>query len=181
MYFWFDIYRLHSDKRIWRSHCLVLANGMRDAEKRAREPITDHDPPIVHMIFRKKAEDYNSKVFKPIHKDGTIHDQILTPKELRDLGLEVPENQTVPLDIEVEIDEPEVEEDERKFESAKCRYCGGDVPRNGAAQYSHLRKHVNELLKRGILTPDEAKKIRKVKLVPRLDKLFKREVSKEQD
>jgi hypothetical protein len=181
MYFWFDIYRKRPDKRIWRSRCIVLASGKKDAEKKAKEPISNHDSPILLIVFRKKAEDYNSNVFKPAHKGNRIQDCIPSPEELREVGLETPENQTAPLDIPEEP-EPVVEEEEfeeRKFELAKCQYCGGDVPKNGAAQFSHLRKHVNELVKRGILTPDEAKKIRKVKLEPRYDRLFKQEIGKE--
>ena len=173
MYYWFDLYQKRRDGRIWLSRCLVLAGTKRDAEKSAKEPISEYDPILI--VFRNKSEDYNSKVFKEYHKSRFHHEGIVSPEELRRLGLEVPKMQIVPYEHEEIIIEEEVpEEEEPKYKAIKCEFCGEEIPKNGAAQYSHLRKHVKQLVARGVISERDSKKIRKVKLEPATYKIFKK-------
>lgn len=53
-----------------------------------------------------------------------------------------------------------------------CPYCAGEVPSNGAAQFSHLKKHINDLVGRAVLTKEQADGIRSVKLTPEMAQIF---------
>ena len=177
MYFWFDLYEKRSDDRIWRSRCIVYLSDKKNAEKKAREPIHEKRD-LVACIFRKKAENYDSKVFKPARKETNIHDGIPSIKELQELGIAFTEMQKVPYEYissgPEEIEEIEDEQiQEPRYEPIKCEYCGESIPKNGAAQFSHLRKHVKQLVDRDVISDLEAKKIRKVKLSPGMKKKFK--------
>jgi hypothetical protein len=46
----------------------------------------------------------------------------------------------------------------------KCEWCGDDLPTNGAARFSHLKKHIRELVKKKLLTQEQANLIRKLDL-----------------
>ena len=175
MYFWFDLYEKRSDDRIWRSRCIVYSSDKKDAEKRAREPIHGKRD-LVACIFRKKAENFDSKVFKPAKKETKIHEGIPSTNELRELGIAFTEMQKMPYEYNgfepVEEIENEPFRSEPKYESIKCEYCGESIPKNGAAQFSHLRKHVKQLVDQGMISDLEAKQIRKVKLNPKMKKRF---------
>jgi hypothetical protein len=60
-----------------------------------------------------------------------------------------------------------------KFETKICQWCGESLPSNGAAQFSHLRKHVLQLVKANILTKDQVGEIRSIKLSPEMLTKFK--------
>lgn len=53
-----------------------------------------------------------------------------------------------------------------------CEFCGEKVASNGAAQYSHLRKHIAQMLSKNALTREQAAGIRSTKLTPEMLKLF---------
>jgi hypothetical protein len=59
-----------------------------------------------------------------------------------------------------------------QFTEIECRWCHEKLPSNGAAQFSHLRKHVNELIRKGDLTMEQATTIRRVKLEPNIETIF---------
>jgi hypothetical protein len=61
-----------------------------------------------------------------------------------------------------------------KYDRIKCIWCKQMIPRNGAAQFSHLKKHVNEIVQDGKITEDEAKEIRSVKLNDKYIDVFKK-------
>jgi hypothetical protein len=46
----------------------------------------------------------------------------------------------------------------------KCEWCGEAIPINGAARFSHLKKHIRELVKKKLLTLEQANAVRKVDL-----------------
>ena len=70
-------------------------------------------------------------------------------------------------------DDPKPEKNEAKYERIECRWCDESIPKNGAAQFSHLKKHVNELKKKGLLTEDQASSVRKLKLEQEIEDVFK--------
>ena len=177
MYFWFDLYEKRSDDRIWRIRCIVYSSNKKDAEKSAREP-THGKRDLIACVFRNKAENHDSKVFKPIKKETKIHEGIPSVNELQELGIAFTEMQKVPYEYNgsepVEEVENEPVQSKPKYELVKCEYCGESIPRNGAAQFSHLRKHVKQLVDRGVVSDLEAKKIKKVKLNPEMKKKFQK-------
>jgi hypothetical protein len=61
-----------------------------------------------------------------------------------------------------------------KYNRIECSWCNQMIPRNGAAQFSHLKKHINEVIQDGKITEEEAKEIRSVKLDPKYDVIFKK-------
>lgn len=63
---------------------------------------------------------------------------------------------------------------DEKYDRVQCEWCGSMIPSNGAAQFSHLRKHINELVKKGKLTELAAKSINSTKLSKVMRKLFER-------
>lgn len=60
-----------------------------------------------------------------------------------------------------------------KFGEKTCQWCGEVLPGNGAAQFSHLKKHINWLVSKEVLTKEESQAIRSVKLTPEMEKKFK--------
>lgn len=58
------------------------------------------------------------------------------------------------------------------YEEKQCKFCKAKVPSNGAAQFSHLKKHINELLSKNLLTKEQAAGIRSLKLEPAIEKIF---------
>lgn len=59
-----------------------------------------------------------------------------------------------------------------KYEDKKCEWCQDTLPSNGAAQFSHLRKHVSQLQKMKLLSDQDVKEIRSIKLTSEIRKRF---------
>lgn len=61
-----------------------------------------------------------------------------------------------------------------KYDRIKCEWCGAQIPSNGAAQFSHLKKHVKELVESKIISESLASEIKKLKLKPNIRKIFEK-------
>lgn len=59
-----------------------------------------------------------------------------------------------------------------KFELKKCEWCGETLPSNGAAQFSHLRKHIKQLVEGKLLSEENGKEVRSIKLSNELINIF---------
>jgi len=46
----------------------------------------------------------------------------------------------------------------------RCEWCGEKSPPNGAAKFAHLRKHLNELVRKKKLTEEQMRGVRKLDL-----------------
>lgn len=53
-----------------------------------------------------------------------------------------------------------------------CEWCNERLSNNGAAQFSHLKKHLRQLVKMKLLSDDQVSKITSVKLEPEIYKVF---------
>ena len=60
-----------------------------------------------------------------------------------------------------------------KYNRVKCEWCKQMIPRNGAAQFSHLKNHQNELGGAGKMTEEDMKAVRAVKLDPKVKDIFR--------
>jgi hypothetical protein len=60
------------------------------------------------------------------------------------------------------------------FENKKCQWCGDVLPSNGAAQFSHLRKHLLRMLVKNILDKEKVNSVRSLKLEPDLLRLLEK-------
>jgi len=59
------------------------------------------------------------------------------------------------------------------FRQLQCQWCASIIPSNGAAQYAHLRKHINHLVNINKLTVVQGNNIRSTKLSDEHIELFK--------
>lgn len=64
------------------------------------------------------------------------------------------------------------------YKKKKCEYCNEEVCSNGAAQFSHLKKHVTQLAGKGELSPEQVNSIRKLKLEPGIQAIFAKNFKK---
>jgi hypothetical protein len=60
------------------------------------------------------------------------------------------------------------------FEDKKCDFCGDVLPSNGAAQFSHLRKHLLRMVEKNIIDKERANSVRSLKLEPDLLRLLEK-------
>lgn len=60
------------------------------------------------------------------------------------------------------------------FEDKKCSWCGDMLPSNGAAQFSHLRKHLLKMVDKNIIDKERANSVRSLKLEPDLLRLLEK-------
>lgn len=75
--------------------------------------------------------------------------------------------------VEIKGEEVKGEESvESKFKISKCEWCGNELSSGGAARFSHLKKHVRELVKNGVLSQEQANDVHSVKLTDEMRKLF---------
>jgi hypothetical protein len=88
-----------------------------------------------------------------------------TPKKLNPM-FEMVESKAAP--VETPVATPKLS----GYQPKLCPYCSGEVPSNGAAQFSHLKKHINELVGRSVLTKEQADGIRSIKLTPEMAQIF---------
>ncbi len=177
----FHVYAAQDDGRIWISPVTVFASVQQSAEKIIR---TDYRSAL-HMEFKAKSEDFDDPKFDK-HNLEWVHEGIVPVRVLKKLGIYVPSNQGDPfiypdgktpeqvLQEEAELNEPEIPEYKPKYSEIKCEWCGQQVPKNGAAQYSHLRKHINELVNMKMLSKPESKKINSIKLNLKHRKIFRK-------
>ena len=61
---------------------------------------------------------------------------------------------------------------QERYPEATCEWCKEKLPSNGAAQYSHLTKHIKELTNKGFLTKEQAMAIRSIKLSNNIREIF---------
>lgn len=61
---------------------------------------------------------------------------------------------------------------------SECEWCHEEIPSNGAARYSHLKKHVRQLVKKSLLTEEQGQAIRSVELAPEMRAIFEGEFKK---
>jgi hypothetical protein len=59
-----------------------------------------------------------------------------------------------------------------KYSKIQCEWCDAEICSNGAAQFSHLKKHLALLVKEEIITDKDSKKVRSTKLTPKMRKIF---------
>jgi hypothetical protein len=59
----------------------------------------------------------------------------------------------------------------------KCKWCTQELSTSSAAQYSHLKKHVSQMIKAKFLTQEQAREIRGIKLSPEMIEIFKQAVT----
>ena len=64
------------------------------------------------------------------------------------------------------------------IKSKACEWCGKDMPTNGAAQFSHIKMHVRQLVDKGKLTKEQAAGVRSVKLSGEIRKIFEEHFKK---
>lgn len=174
MHFLFLIYVLR-DGRIWEEPFSVLSDNKKHAERIVRRDYPD----AVHIDFKLKYkyDDYEKRAQKYFGLD--VHEQIPSQKKLASLGIQVPDRQIEPYVYSSTADAPEPirntdnPHNGREFKSKKCEYCGDDVPRNGAAQFSHLRKHLRQLVDKGWMTKKQMDAIRSVTVSDEVKKLLK--------
>lgn len=60
------------------------------------------------------------------------------------------------------------------FEDKKCDWCGDVLPSNGAAQFSHLRKHLLRMVDKNIIDKEKVNSVRSLKLEPDLLRLLEK-------
>lgn len=60
------------------------------------------------------------------------------------------------------------------YKQTPCIYCQALVPSNGGAQFSHIKKHLKELIASGELTQAKADSVRSTKLQPDIIAVFKK-------
>ncbi len=59
-----------------------------------------------------------------------------------------------------------------KYENKLCKWCNASLPSNGAAQFSHLKRHINQLVKHQNLSSEQAGAIHSIKLTPEMEVIF---------
>lgn len=139
-----------------RQECIVVLEEDLDKKKIIPiKPPKDFDLKYPEIIPTEPAEVAPKAVRK-------ISPWMMPPEPTRtvQLGAETPKQQESP---PVKLS---------GYQPKKCPYCTSDVPSNGAAQFSHLKKHVNELVSRKVLTVEQAAAIRSTKLTEEMQKVF---------
>jgi hypothetical protein len=63
------------------------------------------------------------------------------------------------VDIKKDLSEVDVEEVHKTevtsvYQNVKCKWCEEALPKNGAAQFSHLKKHLKQLVVAGLMTQE---------------------------
>ncbi|KKL63211.1 hypothetical protein LCGC14_2177360 [marine sediment metagenome] len=184
MYYMFHVYVCRDDGRIWKEPITINAGVQQSAEKTVRNHYEDMD--ILHFELKLKSDIHDDPRFEK-HNLIWAHDGIVSIGKLKSLGIDIPENQSKPfiypdgktvkeiLAESEEIEEREIEEYVPKYKSINCEWCKQQVPKNGAAQFSHLKKHLSELVASGAMTKKKAKDIRSIKLDSKTKKIFLRE------
>jgi hypothetical protein len=92
--------------------------------------------------------------------------------EIVDDGVQVKYQEGKEVHTETEAPKP-LRSPSEKYETKVCVWCHEPVPSNGAAQFSHLKKHVNELVAKKVLDKEQANAVRSVKLTPEMEVIFK--------
>lgn len=171
------------DGRIWRDPITVFASVQQSAEKIVRQDFGDR---VLHIELKLKADEYDDPRFSKYNYEW-IHEGIAPTKTLKRFNIEVPPNQNKPFlypdgktikevleeDTVIEsVESAPVKTRTSKYKNVKCKWCDDDIPSNGAAQFSHLKKHINQLVERGILNKSQASKIRSIKLDNKHEKIF---------
>ena len=182
MHYLFYVLVHKKDDRIWRVPFMVNAGVQQSAEKITRDHFGDY---MLHIEFKAKADEHDDKKYEKYSLDW-LHEGIVPVKTLGSLGINIPPNQSVPfvypdgktpnqvMKEEETIIEVE-EEIKPKFKLMKCEWCKQEIPKNGAAQFSHLKKHLSELVEKGALTARKAKSIRSTKLDKKIRRIFHKE------
>lgn len=176
-YYSFLSYNKWPDGRIYKSNIIVYASCLQEAEKRVKVPINGNVS--LKVIFKSKSPNYESKVLRFLSEN--VMECIAAPDELRRLDIEVPPNQTK-LDgiINPEAQVREVKASHTsKYKTIKCKYCGRDIFNNGVAQFSHMKKHINDLIDRKILSDSD--KINGLSIPPKIDKILRRSINEDGD
>ena len=93
-------------------------------------------------------------------------------KTLNDLGMKIKVWPTISAEDKKDAKEGKKSIPDEKYKRIKCQHCGNMIPSNGAAQFSHLKKHVKELLSAGKLTDEQVKEIRSIRLKPEHEQIF---------
>jgi hypothetical protein len=61
-------------------------------------------------------------------------------------------------------DKEVVETTNTVYENIKCKWCSENLPKNGAAQFSHLKKHLKQLVSGGRMTQEIFNKVNSITL-----------------
>jgi len=97
------------------------------------------------------------------HRLPDIHNAVIYAFEVNHTGVRLDLNKSL---------ESKNEEKQQLPKSELCEWCKAQLPPNGAAKFSHLKKHINELVKKHKLTQEQANSIRKLKLESEVRKIF---------
>lgn len=178
MYYLFNTYVRGSCGRIYNLPNLYFSASKTDAENSVLKCRIGGGEEVLGIEFissNKKYEIIHKKYAKFYNYEH--HQFIAKSKDLEEMDIEIPDIQRksyeYPFPPEPEIQEPKKKEKPSLYNKIKCPYCDDKVSSNGAAQFSHLKKHVRELVKEGAITKRQASGIRSIKLTPRLRKIFK--------
>lgn len=142
--------------RAWELHCITKSKSnawrMAHAIEQEQRSLGERYTGIVALL-----EDYDKGKIKAIKppKGFNFDFETITFEDLKQISLKQESSK------------------ESGFKLKICPYCQAEVPTNGAAQFSHLKKHINELVSKGVLDEKQAKSIRSVKLSVKMRKVFK--------
>lgn len=120
------------------------------SERRVPKYLYDQKKIIAHLVTKSSWIDHNGAL-----KESSVDVlKRITPQE--EVKVTAPQRDAI-----------------GSYKAQVCQWCGDEVPSNGAAQFSHLKKHVNHLVEKNALTKEQGLAIRKIRLTPDMEKTFK--------
>lgn len=74
-----------------------------------------------------------------------------------------------------------VDKEDIVIDTLQCRWCDANISNKGAAQFSHLQKHLRVLLKKKLITKEQFQAVRSIELSKEIDDaltlLYKKKVN----
>jgi len=123
-------------------------------------------------VAETKEEAYQQLITK-LTKAAAIPAYLFKDKNI--ICYEIGKSYTLPFDMNMTKKEIVLEPNPVKefgFQKVPCKWCGNDLPSNGAAQFAHLSKHLRQLVAKNLLTRGQSVLVRSTALTPEMEKIF---------